>query len=578
MTSLTEEIKTDVLIIGSGGAGVRVAIELARHGVDMLMLGKCTHGDAHTIWAAGGINASLGNLDADDRWDIHAADTLREGHFINQPDAVHRLCREAPYRVMELDEWGAQFNRASNGRINQRFFGAQSFRRTCFKGDLTGKAVLEAAIAEARRLNVPYRQNIFVTHLLTDDTGVCGALGVDLEKGGIIQINARAVVLAAGGHTSLFRYSSSRPGENTGDAPALAHEAGATLRDMEMVQFHPTGRAWPEEVAGSLVTEAVRGEGGRLYNANGERFMERYSPKQKELDARDVVARANYREIQEDRGTEHGGVLLDITHRDAAYIKERLPTMYELHLEVGIDITRQPMEVAPTAHYAMGGIVVDFDTGETGVPGLYAVGEATSGVHGANRLGGNSLAEIFVFGRVVGAHLAHSIESHAHRTIPQGQVNEFIQALHAPLQRDDGLDPMAVTNEIKQLMWDCAGIVRREEKLQQGLDALEELREQAARVCVKDRLGSAAFEHERNLGFMLTTGEAILRCALERKESRGAHYRDDYPEKDPAWQRNICCRHENGSMTVLHTPVPPIPNDLQDALGQNHELDYHYVE
>ncbi len=578
MRGVSEELKTDVLIIGAGGAGVRVAIELARRGVDCLVLGKRAHGDAHTIWAAGGINASLGTVDPEDRWDIHAADTLKEGHMINQPDAVRRLCHDAPYRLFELDEWQAGFNRAPNRRINQRYFGAQSFRRTCFVGDRTGRAVLEAVIGEARRLRVPYREDLFITRLLTGDSGVAGAVGVDRKTGRIVQIRARTVVLAAGGHTSLFRLSSSRPDENNGDAPALAYEAGATLRDMEMVQFHPTGRAWPPQHAGRLVTEAVRGEGGRLYNVNGERFMERYSPKQKELDARDVVARCNYREIQEGRGTKRNAVLLDITHRDADYIKERLPHMYEVHKEDGIDITRQPMEVAPTAHYAMGGIVVDFESGATGVPGLYAVGEATSGVHGANRLGGNSLAEIFVFGKITGEYLAESIGQHPWREISAGQVDDHLKTIHEPLQRPEGIAPAELVTKLRDILWDGAGIVRHQAGMKAGLSALQSVREQEATMRVDGDLRSADFEHAHNLHYMLTTGESILRSALERTESRGAHYREDHPDKDPDWQRNIQCEAGADGMKLTTRPVPPVPEDLHEALDQEHELDYHYVE
>jgi len=578
MDSIIEEITTDVLIIGAGGAGVRASIELARHGIDCLVLGKRAHGDAHTIWAAGGINASLGTLDPDDRWDIHAADTLKEGHFLNQPEAVLTLCREAPYRVLELDEWGADFNKAENGRINQRYFGAQSFRRTCFVGDQTGKAVLTASINEAKRLGVPYRQNIYITKLLRDDTGVVGAMGVDLDTGQLAVLRARAVVLAAGGHTSVYKRSSSRPDENTGDAQALALDAGATLRDMEMVQFHPTGRAWPEEEAGHLVTEAVRGEGGRLFNTEGERFMERYSPDQMELDARDVVARANYREIQEGRGTERGGVLLDISHRDADFIKERLPRMYAIHREDGVDITKEPMEVAPTAHYAMGGVAVDFSTGATDVPGLYAVGEATSGVHGANRLGGNSLAEIFVFGKVVGAHLVDALAEHPLRPVPEQAVDAHAAELAAPMERTAGPTPDALNEQIREVMWNAGGIVRREEDLLSGLAALGTIREQAATMQIDGDMTSVAFEQGRNVHCMLDAGEAILRSALERTESRGAHYRDDYPDTDPAWQRNICVHKTTDGLALFTTSVPDVPEAVKEALQENHTLDYHHLE
>ncbi len=377
-------VETDVLIVGAGAAGLRAAIELAREGVDVLVLGKRRHGDAHTVWAAGGINASLGNLDPDDRWEIHAADTIGEGHFVNDPRAVEILAREAPERILELRDWGCPFSLTEEGELNQRYFGAQSFRRTCFAGDTTGEAILGTLVAKAREVGVSYREDVYVTKLLKSGGRVNGAAGFDMRSGHRLLFGARAVVLAAGGYTSIYRRGSSRPDENNGDAMALAYEAGAALKDMEFVQFHPTGMIEPSEMDGRLVTEAVRGEGGRLYNSEGERFMERYSPRHMELDARDVVARANYREIRAGRGTPDGAVLLDISHRDPGYIKDRLPNMYEQFMGQGVDITREPMKVSPTAHYGMGGIEVDPRTGATAVEGLFAVGESTAGVHGAN--------------------------------------------------------------------------------------------------------------------------------------------------------------------------------------------------
>jgi succinate dehydrogenase / fumarate reductase, flavoprotein subunit len=565
-----------VLIIGAGAAGLRVAIELAQRGVGCLVLGKRRHGDAHTRWAAGGINASLGTLDPEDRWEIHAADTLREGHFVCQPGAVELLARDAPERVGELKAWGCDFNLTDDGRVDQRYFGAQSFRRTCFVGDRTGEAMLRTLVERARALGVAHRENVMITRILVDRGGAVGAAGFEMGSGEPRVFRAAATVLAAGGCTALYRRSSSRPDENTGDATALALDAGAKLRDMEFVQFHPTGMVRPPEMRGRLVTEAVRGEGGRLFNAEGERFMGRYSPEQMELDARDVVARAIYREIREGRGTKEGAVRLDISHRDADFIHERLPKIQAQFREHGVDITREPMEVAPTAHYAMGGVRIDFDTGATDVPGLYGVGECTSGVHGANRLGGNSLAETVVFGRITGAHLAERFDGAELPPLPRALVREHGDALARLLAAGGEHEPAELASELGTLLWDHAGIVRSAEGLKHGLDALEALRERAGsiRVGTPERL-----EWATNLRFMLSTADTILRAALMRRESRGAHFREDFPQIDPGWEQNILCsRASDGELRLWTESVPPIPAPVRTALREEHRLDYHHLE
>ncbi|MEM6288228.1 MAG: FAD-dependent oxidoreductase [Bacteroidota bacterium] len=574
-----DPIRSDVLIIGAGAAGLRAAIELAEAGRDVLVIGKRKHGDAHTVWAAGGINAALGSLDPDDRWDIHAADTLNEGHLVNNAQAVELLARHAPERVRELDRWGADFSKTDDGQINQRYFGAQSFRRTCFKGDITGRAILEALVSQAKRLRIPYRQDTFITEILVDDDGrAVGAVGYDMNTGDPLVFHARAVVLAAGGHTSVYVRSSSRPDENTGDAQALAYNAGAALRDMEFVQFHPTGKLWPEEERGHLVTEAVRGEGGRLFNAEGERFMERYSPKQMELDARDVVARANYAEIQAGRGTPNGGVWLDISHRDTDYVKDRLPRMVQEFADVGVDITSEPMEVAPTAHYAMGGVdIPDFETCETDVPGLFAAGESVAGVHGANRLGGNSLAETVVFGQIVGAHLAGTLPEAA--PLPEDRVEAALDRLDRLAASAGDHTPEQIIERLRRVMWDHCGIVRDEDNLIQGLAKLQELQRDAKSLDVRAERTDARFENALNLGFMLTTCEAILRGALDRTESRGAHYRSDYPDKVSGWRKNILVRRaDDGSMTMGYAEASEPTPSVQQALAEDHELDYHHLE
>jgi succinate dehydrogenase / fumarate reductase, flavoprotein subunit len=575
-------VETDVLIVGAGAAGLRVAIELAREGVDVLVLGKRRHGDAHTVWAAGGINASLGNLDPEDRWDIHAADTIGEGHFVNDPRAVEILAREAPERILELHDWGCPFSLTEDGELDQRYFGAQSFRRTCFAGDRTGEAMLGTLVARAEEVGVPYRENVYVTKLLKSGGRINGAAGFDTKSGRHLLFRARAVVLAAGGFTSIYRRGSSRPEENNGDAMALAYEAGAALKDMEFVQFHPTGMIEPEEMDGRLVTEAVRGEGGRLYNAEGERFMERYSPEHMELDARDVVARANYREIRDGRGTPDGAVLLDISHRDPGYIKERLPNMYEQFMEQGVDITKEPMKVSPTAHYGMGGIEVDPETCATAVEGLFAVGESTAGVHGANRLGGNSLAETVVFGKILGSHLADVLDD----LLPQVPLDERVAREHfaaldalAAGTESSERDPEELIDELRNLVWDHAGIVRTGESLREGIEKLKDLEERAGELAIPGASASGQFEQALDLRAMLTAAEAVLRSALVREESRGAHHRKDFPAKEDGWRRNVlCARGEGGGMHLWTEPVHEVPAEIQKALDEDYSLDYHYLE
>ncbi len=579
---LADFVKTDVLIVGAGAAGLRAAIELARDGVDVLVLGKRRHGDAHTVWAAGGINASLGNLDPDDRWEIHAADTIGEGHFVNDPRAVEILAREAPERILELRDWGCPFSLTEDGELNQRYFGAQSFRRTCFAGDTTGEAILGTLVAKAKEEGVSYREDVYVTKLLKSGGRVNGAAGFDMRSGRHLLFGARAVVLAAGGYTSIYRRGSSRPDENNGDAAALAYEAGAALKDMEFVQFHPTGMVEPEGMDGRLVTEAVRGEGGRLYNAKGERFMEKYSPRRALLDARDVVARANYREIRDGRGTPDGAVLLDISHRDPAYIKDRLPNMYEQFMEQGVDITKEPMKVSPTAHYGMGGIEVDPRTGATAVDGLFAVGESTAGVHGANRLGGNSLAETVVFGKILGSRLAEVLDDLLpHVPLDEDAAEDHFAALDALAVGTEGggRDPGELIDELRDLVWDHAGIVRTGDGLREGITKLRDLKQRAGELAIPDAALGRRLEHALNLRAMLTAAEAVMRGAFAREESRGAHHREDFPEEADGWRKNVLCAgDEGGGMHLWTEPVAEVPAEIQKALDEDYSLDYHYLE
>ncbi|WP_336326554.1 L-aspartate oxidase [Halovenus sp. HT40] len=581
-----ERVDVSVLVIGAGAAGARTAIELAERGVDdVLVLGKRGHGDAHTTWARGGINGALGTHDPEDSWAIHAADTLNEGHFVNDPDKVETVTEQMPDRLRELDEWGMDFSRTEDGEIDQRFFGAQSFRRTAFAGDHTGESMLTALVDRAQELEIPYRENVMITKLLSDGSQIYGAAGYDMDSGDLVLINAGTVVLAAGGYAAIYNRHTSRDDENNADGPALAYEAGAELMDMEFVQFHPTGMAVDEDDpewepwSGRLVTEAVRGEGGRLYNSDGERFMERYSPDQMELDARDVVARAIAKEVAEGRGTDNGGVYLDLSHKDSAFIQERLPRMYERFAELGVDMAEQAVEVAPTAHYGMGGVAVD-SHGETSVDGLFAIGETMAGVHGANRLGGNSLAETVAFGVVAGERIADRVDGPGE--LPDSIVGSIAEPHFGDLQRladrDGEYDVTAVFTGIQNLMWEHAGILRDADSLQTGLDKLAEFRRQATDLTVGP-ITSDSFEHAVDIGFMLTAAEAVLRGARKRTESRGAHHRTDYPETDGDWRRNIYYEMADvGRMRSYTDSVDSPSQEVQDALDEGHELDYHQLE
>ena len=587
-TTATVDYETEsvgVLVIGAGAAGARAAIELTERGVeDVLVLGKRGHGDAHTTWARGGINGALGTHDPEDDWTIHAADTLNEGHFVNDPTKVETVTRAMPEHLRELDEWGMAFSRTDDGEIDQRYFGAQSFRRTAFAGDHTGESLLDTLVARAQELSVPYRENVLITKLVSDGDTMYGAVGVDLDTGEPTLIEASQVVLAAGGYAAIYDRHTSRDDENNGDGPALALDAGASLMDTEFVQFHPTGMAvdesdpeW-EPWRGRLVTEAVRGEGGRLYNTEGERFMERYSPDQMELDARDVVARAIAQEVAEGRGTDNGGVYLDISHRDRSFIQERLPRMYERFQELGVDLSEEAVEVAPTAHYGMGGVAVD-DHGETSVDGLFAIGETMAGVHGANRLGGNSLAETVVYGAVAGERIAERDPEPG--TVPDdlraSLVEPHVAGLTTLADSDGTREPKAVLEDLQSLLWETAGLLRDADRLGTGLDRLAEIRTAAEEMAVGP-LGSRSFEFAVDLGFSLTVAETVLRGALEREESRGAHYRTDFTEIDPDWQRNIHYHAADVGVTTTTEPVGEPSDAVRAALDEGHELDYHQLE
>lgn len=566
MKNTHRTVNVSVLVIGSGAAGMRAAIEAAGAGVDVVVVGKHLRKDAHTVLAAGGINAALGTVDREDSWQQHFADTILEGYFLSDPRTVEIMAREAPVAVTELAEWGVDFARLPDGRLDQRFFGAHTYRRTCYAGDYTGRAILYALADKAEELAIPFHEHQYVSRLLVDN-GVCfGALTFDMQSGARTVYLADATVLAAGGHTRLWRRSSSRRDENTGDGMYLGMQAGAKLMDMELVQFHPTGMVAPESMAGTLVTEAVRGEGGYLLNSLGDRYMARYDPERMELSTRDRVALANYTEILEGRGGPNGGVFLDISHRDKSYILEKLPRMYRQFMETQLlDISREPMEVAPTAHYSMGGIVVNPETHSTGVTGLYAAGEVTGGLHGANRLGGNSLAETIIFGRRAGAAAA----AYSAGLEVQIRSRQAIQEAHDDLDqliRPGSEMARPLQRALRDAMWQYCGVVRREEGLLRAIEAINELKEASASVDV--RPSSEGFQDlaiALDLRSALVSAEATVRGALERRESRGAHQRADFPETDPALDVNFIIRQaEDGVLDVYREAVHSVPDALQN--------------
>jgi succinate dehydrogenase / fumarate reductase flavoprotein subunit len=565
-------LATSVLVIGSGVAGLRTAIELAERGVQVLVVGKRRRDDAHTVLAAGGINAALGTTDPQDTWQQHAADTLREGYFLSDPRTTELLAQEAPRAIDDLVRYGARFARDDEGRLVQRFFGAHTYRRTCFAGDYTGREIQMTLVRRAQELRIEFIDHLYVTRLLVSDGRVFGAYGFDVDDGSRATILADAVVLAAGGHTRIWRRSSSRRDENNGDAMRLALDAGCRLADMELVQFHPTGMVAPEDAAGTLVTEAVRGEGGILRNAEGERFMERYDPERRELSTRDRVALANYTEIAEGRGTPRGGVLLDVTHVPRETLLERLPRMYRQFIDLAmLDITRTPMEVAPTAHYSMGGVVVEPDSHRTDVEGLYAVGECASGLHGANRLGGNSLVEGVVFGRRVGEHAAAYVRevevALRHRAVIAAAKEEVDAALAG--RGDEFARPLQ--RAVRDAMTEHCGVVRSEQGLAAGLAELDAIEARAADLEVRpDIAGFADLVHAFDLRAMLVSGRATIVAARERRETRGAHNRVDFPGRDDEGGRvNLVLDRD---LRIEARPVPEPGGEVAALAGTGEEL------
>ena len=554
----------NVLVVGAGAAGLRAAIAAHQAGTQVVVVGKRQRRDAHTVLASGGINAALATRDPEDSWQQHFADTVREGYFLADPRVVEIMAKEAPAAVLELADWGCPFTRTSEGQLDQRFFGAHRWRRTCYAGDYTGRALLHTLVDRVDALGIPIVENQYVSRLLTRDGACFGAFGFDLLTGERTAYEADAVVLAGGGHTRLWRRSSSRRDENTGDGMYLALQAGCRLADMEMVQFHPTGMVAPEEMVGTLVTEAVRGEGGRLLNGEGERFMARYDPERMELSTRDRVAFANYTEIMEGRGGPHGGVFLDVTHRGKDHILDKLPRMYRQFLEYQlIDISREPMEVAPTAHYSMGGMVVEPETHATEVEGLFAAGEITAGLHGANRLGGNSLGETVIFGRRAGeAAAAHSLSRTAQLRSREA-VEEAGDELTGLVRRGQ-VFARPLQRAVRDTMWECCGVARTEAGLSQGLERLAEVASAVGDVDVSPSSeGYADLAHALDLRASLVMAEASVRCGLARRETRGAHRRSDHPHLDPEARVDLVVRiGGDGRLALEAAPVPPVPVHL----------------
>jgi len=570
---VTTEYEThdhDVLIIGAGGAGLRAALGALEQGAKVGVVCKSLLGKAHTVMAEGGIAAAMANVDSADDWRTHFRDTMRGGKLLNNWRMAQIHAQEAPDRVRELEQWGALFDRTHDGQILQRAFGGHTFRRLCHVGDRTGLEMIRTLQDRGVQLGIDVYMECTITRLLKDGDRVAGAFGYWREQGRFVVFRAKSIVMATGGIGKAWKITSNS-WEYTGDGMALAYDAGAELMDMEFVQFHPTGMVWPPGVQGILVTEAVRGEGGVLRNKSGQRFMEKYDPKKMELSTRDVVARAIYTEVREGRGTEHGGAYLDISQKPADYVKKKLPSMYHQFKELAdVDITKGPMEVGPTCHYMMGGIRVDAETAKSSLAGLFAAGEAAAGLHGANRLGGNSLSDLLVFGRRAGLAAAEHANKTPTASIDSGQIDEAAREMLVPFERKEGESPYTIHRDLQETMQNLVGIFRNKEDLLCALEELEKLKERAGRLSVEgSRLFNPGWHLAQDLKAMLTVSEAVTRSALAREESRGAHSRIDHPGLDPIWgtKNNVTVR-EASAMGLRQSPVPELPSDLKQLVAE----------
>ena len=571
MSERFETHEHDVLVIGAGGAGLRAAIEALAHGASVGVVSKSLLGKAHTVMAEGGIAAAMANVDSADGWKPHFRDTMRGGKLLNNWHMAQLHAQEAPERVRELEQWGALFDRTEDGRILQRAFGGHTFRRLCHVGDRTGLEMIRTLQDRGVHMGFDVYMECTIVRLLTDGGRCAGAIGYWRETGRFVVFKAKSVVMATGGIGKAWPITSNS-WEYTGDGMALAYEAGAELMDMEFVQFHPTGMVWPPGVQGILVTEAVRGEGGILRNKNGERFMERYDPKRMELSTRDVVARSIYIEVKEGRGTEHGGAFLDISHKPADYVKKKLPSMYHQFKELAdVDITKEPMEVGPTCHYMMGGIRVEAETAQSTLPGLFAAGEAAAGLHGANRLGGNSLSDLLVFGQRAGLAAAqHAKEVSAPRIDP-AQIEQAEAEALRPFQREGGESSYAVHRDLQTTMQALVGIFRTRDDVQKALGELGKLKERLSHSGVEgSRMFNPGWHMAIDMKSMLTVSEAVARSALVREESRGAHSRIDFPDLSAEWgtKNNIIWRDGN-TMGLRQDTRPELPAELKQVLAED---------
>ncbi|HEY4227195.1 MAG TPA: fumarate reductase/succinate dehydrogenase flavoprotein subunit [Candidatus Limnocylindrales bacterium] len=592
----------DVLVVGAGGAGLRAAIEAQAAGAKVGLVCKSLLGKAHTVMAEGGVAAALGHVAPEDSWQTHFRDTMVGGKLLNNPRMAELHAKEAPDRVRELEAWGAVFDRTTDGRILQRPFGGHSHPRLAHVGDRTGLEMIRTLQDRAVSSGIDVFMECTITRLISGPAGVVGAVGYWRTTGKLVVFPAKAVVLATGGIGKAYTVTSNS-WEYSGDGHALAYAAGAELIDMEFVQFHPTGMVWPPGVKGLLVTEAVRGEGGILRNKDGDRFMWKYLPEDRrgeyaatdeeakrwvdaasrgqtsdarrppELSTRDNVSRAIYTEVREGRGTPHGGVFLDISYLPAEHVRRKLPSMYDQFKELAdVDITKGPMEVGPTTHYVMGGVRVDAETGASTVPGLFAAGEVAGGMHGANRLGGNSLSDLLVFGARTGAGAAaHAAGQKAQPYVDPVQVADAARELAAPLERETGEDPYAMQRDLQDVMQRLVGIYRIEADLHEAIAEIGRIRARLPGLAVR---GGRVYNPGWNLAFevrnLLVVSEAVTRSALQRTESRGAHSRLDFPETDQAaWggRNGVVRRREDGSMDVTTTKLPAMRDDLGSLLG-----------
>jgi succinate dehydrogenase / fumarate reductase flavoprotein subunit len=594
----------DVLIVGAGGAGLRAAIEASAAGVKVGVVTKSLLGKAHTVMAEGGMAAAMGNVDDRDNWRVHFADTMRGGQYLNNWRMAELHAKEAPARVRELESWGAVFDRTKDGRILQRNFGGHRYPRLAHVGDRTGLEMIRTLQDHGVHQGIDFHMEHTILTLLKDGDRCVGAFGYDRERGRFKLFHAKAVVLATGGIGRAYKVTSNS-WEYTGDGHSLAFHAGASLLDMEFVQFHPTGMIWPPSVMGILVTEGVRGEGGVLRNRDGKRFMFddipaayknqtadnedegwRYTQGDKsarrppELLTRDHVARCIRREVKEGRGSPHGGAFLDIAWikeripNSAEHVKKKLPSMYHQFKQLAdLDITQEPMEVGPTTHYVMGGIEVHAQSQMSMVPGLFAAGECAAGLHGANRLGGNSLSDLLVFGKRAGEFAAKFSKDHAAGNINRDQVEESARGALEPFERGAaGENPYAVQHDLQEVMQDLVGIVRTGEEMERALEEIGKLKARAAKAGIAgNREYNNGWHTSIDLNNLLTVSEIVARAGIERKESRGAHFRDDYPAREDRWGGvNIRVRPvEGGGIKVEHVPLKEMPEELKRVIDEN---------